>query len=78
MISINSQNCYKLLGINDITPIAALGTTSGYINIVNYQQVILRYPTFVFENCCMDNIQDKHNFIAVSYVLYWTNKQDIE
>jgi hypothetical protein len=77
-ISITPQNCNKLLGLNETTPITALGTTSGYINMVNYQQVILRCPTFVFENCCMDNIQDRNNFIAVSDILYWTNKQDIE
>ena len=26
----------------------------------------------------MDNIQDKDNFIAVSDILYWINKQDVE
>ena len=31
-----------------------------------------------FENCCMDNIQDKKNNIAISDFLYWVNKQDIE
>ena len=77
-ISIIPQNCNKLLGFNDTMPITASGTTSGYINMVNYQQVILRCPTFVFENCCMDNIQDKNNFIAVSDILYWINKQDVE
>ncbi len=40
-ISITPQNCNKLLGLNETTPITALGTTSGYINMVNYQQVIL-------------------------------------
>ena len=72
------QECKKLLGLNDTTPILSSGTTSGYVNMVNYQQVILRCPTFVFENCSMDNIQDKNNFIAVSDILYWFNKQDIE
>ena len=46
--------------------------------MVNYQQVILRCPTLVFENNSMDNIQDKNNFIAVSDILYWINKQDVE
>jgi hypothetical protein len=46
--------------------------------MVNYQQVILRCPTLVFENNSLDNIQDKNNFIAVSDFLYWINKQDIE
>jgi hypothetical protein len=26
----------------------------------------------------MDDIQDKNNFIAVSDILYWINKQDVE
>ena len=77
-LSIIPQECKKLLGLNDTTPISSSGTTSGYVNMVNYQQVILRCPTFVFENCSMDNIQDKNNFIAVSDILYWFNKQDIE
>jgi hypothetical protein len=77
-LSIIPQECKKLLGLNDTTPISSSGTISGYVNMVNYQQVILRCPTFVFENCSMDNIQDKNNFIAVSDILYWVNKQDIE
>ena len=72
------MNCIKLLGLNDTTEIATTGTTSGYINMVNYQQVILRCPTLVFETCAMDNIQDRNNFIAISDFLYWINKQDVE
>ena len=49
-----------------------------YVNMVNYQQVILKCPTLVFESTSMDNRQDKNNFIAVSDILYWINKQDIE
>lgn len=77
-ISIIPQNCNKLLGLNETTPITALGTISGYINMVNYQQIILRCPTLVFESCSMDNIQDRNNFIAISDFLYWINKQDVE
>ena len=76
--SINPLNCSKLLGLSKTTSISTSGTTSGYVNMVNYQQVILKCPTLVFENNAMDNIQDKNNFIAVSDFLYWINKQDIE
>lgn len=76
--SINPLNCSKLLGLSTTTSILTTGTTSSYVNMVNYQQVILRCPTLVFENNSMDNIQDKNNFIAVSDILYWINKQDVE
>ena len=46
--------------------------------MVDYQQVILRCPTLVFENNSMDNIQALNHFIAVSDILYWVNKQDVE
>ena len=76
--SIIPLNCSKLLGLLTTTTILTTGTISSYVNMVNYQQVILRCPTFVFQNCSMDNIQDKNSFIAVSDVLYWINKQDVE
>lgn len=72
------MNCNKLLGLNDTTDISTYGTTSDYINMVNYQQIILRCPTLIFESYSVDNIQDKNNFLAVSDFLYWINKQDIE
>jgi hypothetical protein len=72
------MNCTKLLGLTDTTEISTTGTTSGYINMVNYQQVILRCPTLVFESYSMDNIQDNNNFMAISDFLYWINKQDVE
>lgn len=72
------MNCYKLLGLTDTTNITIEGITSKYINMVNYQQIILRCPTLVFESYAMDNIQDKNNFLAISDFLYWINKQDIE
>lgn len=77
-LSIIPQNCSKLLGLSTTTIISTSGTISSYVNMVNYQQVILRCPTLVFENNSMDNIQDKNNFIAVSDILYWVNKQDVE
>jgi hypothetical protein len=72
------MTCSKLLGLSIPTAILATGTKSSYLNMVNYQQIILKCPTLVFESTSMDNIQDKNNFIAVSDILYWINKQDVE
>ena len=76
--SINPLSCSKLLGLTTTTSISPLGTTSTYVNMVSYQQVILRCPTLVFESNSLDNIQDKNNFISVSDIFYWVNKQDVE
>jgi len=76
--SINPLTCSKLLGLTTTTSISPLGTTSTYVNMVSYQQVILRCPTLVFESNSLDNIQDQNNFISVSDILYWVNKQDVE
>lgn len=75
---LNPMNCKRLLGLSAITTITTDGITSLYINMVDYQQVILRCPTLVFESSSMDNIQDDKNFIAISDILYWVNKQDVE
>jgi len=75
---INPLNCKKLLGLTSLTTKTTQGITSQYINMVDYQQVILRCPTLVFESSSMDNIQDNKNFIAISDILYWVNKQDVE
>ena len=40
--SIIPLNCSKFLGLSQITSMSVLGTTSSYVNIVNYQQIILR------------------------------------
>ena len=46
--SIIPLNCSKLLGLLETTSISIIGTISSYVNMVNYQQVILRCPTLVF------------------------------
>ena len=78
-INLNPLNCKKLLGINATTKINANSSyISSYINMVDYQQIIIRCPTLVFENFSVDNIQDKNNSVAISDFLYWVNKQDVE
>jgi hypothetical protein len=68
----------ETLGLPDTTAITPEGVVSGYVNMVNYQQIILRCPSLVFESCSLDNIQDKKIFFSISDFLYWVNKQDVE
>lgn len=75
---IQPTNATKLLGLYQTTQISISGTVGNYINMVAYQQVLLKSSSLVFENNSMDNIQDKDNFVSVSDILYWVNKQDVE
>lgn len=75
---INPLKCYKLLGINDIVEITTNGINSSFVNMVDFQQVIIRSPTLNFENYSLDNIKNKSNFLTNSDILFWFNKQDIE
>lgn len=77
--SIIPFNCTRLLGLTQTITILPLASYTGlYINMVRYQQVIIRCPTLIFENNSTDNIQTGTNFLQTSDILYWTNKQDIE
>ena len=72
--------CNKLLGTGyHIQPIINDEEYTGkYIDMVNYQQVILRCPSLQFEDLTQDNINDKDSIINVSDILFWINKQDVE
>jgi len=77
--SIIPLNTIRLLGIIKTTVILpAASYTGSYINMVYYQQIILRCPTLIFENNSSDNIETKTNFLNTSDILYWINKQDVE
>lgn len=77
--SIIPLNCKRLLGLTQtITILPSTSYTGIYINMVCYQQVIIRCPTLKFENNSTDNIQTGTNFLQTSDILYWTNKQDVE
>lgn len=73
-----SLKCSKLLGISTYTEISTTGTTGKYIDMVNYQQIILKCPTLLFDDLTQDNINDKDNIINISQILFWVNKQDVE
>jgi len=77
--SIFPDTAYRLLGLTDTLVIDHNDSHTGlYVNMVYYQQVILRCPTLIFENNSSDNIETKTNFLNTSDILYWINKQDVE
>ena len=71
------SNCIKLLGISTTTEITN-NYTGSYVNMVNYDNIIVRCPSLIFENLNQDNIKDKRNFLNISDILFWINKTDTE
>ena len=71
------SNCIKLLGISTTTEIT-YNYTGTYVNMVNYNQIIVRCPSLNFEYLNQDNIRDKNNNLNVSDILFTINKTDIE
>ena len=77
-LSIIPLKCSKILGITAITEITTGGHSGLFEDVVNYQQIILKCPSLNFVSFSQDNITDKNNFLGVSDILFWINKQDVE
>ena len=71
------NTCIKLLGVATTTEITS-NYTGTYVNMVNYNQIILRCPSLNFEYLNQDNIRDKNNNLNVSDILFTINKGDVE
>ena len=75
---IKNIKCSKALNILDNTEITLIGIQTGYINLVEYQQVIIK-SDLVYQDLNQDNIvflqDDKFN---LSQILFWCTKQDVE
>lgn len=75
---IKNIKCSKALNISNNTEITTLGVQTNYINLVEYQQVIIK-SDLIYQDLNQDNIfylqDDKFN---LSQILFWCNKQDIE
>ena len=69
-------NSTRRLGLTQTTTILPFTSyTSTYINMVCYQQVIIRCPTLIFENNSTDNIQTGTKFYRqVIYYIGLTSK----
>lgn len=75
---IKNIKCSKALNIQDNTEITSQGIETGYINLVEYQQVIIK-SDLIYQDLNQDNIvfvQD--DIFNLSQILFWCNKQDVE
>jgi hypothetical protein len=71
------NSCNKLLGVSTIIEITS-NYTGTFVNMVNYEQIIIRCPSLNFENLNQDNIRDKNNSLNISDILFTINKADTE
>lgn len=74
---IKNIKCSKQIGISETTEITALGIKGSYVNMVDYQQIILK-TDLQYEALNQDNITDADDQLNVSQILFWANKQDVE
>jgi len=72
-------NCTKLIGLaNTPIEITTIPITSTYLNMVDYQQIIIK-TDLEYMNLNQDNItSDNDNNLNVSQILLFVNKQDVE
>jgi hypothetical protein len=73
----NNIRCRKMIGLNENTEITSQGITGNFLNMVDYQQIVIK-TDLSYENLNQDNITDTQNDFNVSEILFWTNKQDVE
>lgn len=75
---IRNIKCQKALPITNLTEITYTGVSTSYINMVEYQQIIIK-SDLIYQDLNQDNIiflqDDKFN---ISQILFWINKQDVE
>lgn len=79
---IKNIKCSQFIGIYTdrailTGPLGLLSRTSGYLNMVNYQQILVK-TDLQHESLNQDTITDKNNDLNISQILFWVNKQDVE
>ena len=76
---INPLKATKLFGFADKTEIISPSYTGGFINMVNYNKIILRAGNLNFEYFTYENIRKPEGFfVENSDIIFWQSKQDVE
>ena len=72
-------NMTKLIGISVKTEITSNGTIGTFVNMVNFNKVILKLNNIDFDYYVYDCVKDKRDSLCYhSNFLFWISKQDVE
>jgi len=75
---IKNIKCSKSLGLSTTTEVTLLGINTAFINMVEYQQIIVK-SDLSYHDLCQDNItRVQDDLFNISQVLFWISKQDVE
>lgn len=72
---ITPLNMSQFLGISSKSEITLTGS---FVNMVNYNKIIIRCENLNFDYFGFENIKDKDNQMDSSDIMFWKSKQDIE
>lgn len=75
---ISIVNCDKFLGLSGSNYITTSGLSGTYVNMVNYNKIILRATNINYDIGCIENVSSGTNKLSFSDILFWKSKQDVE
>lgn len=75
---ITPLNMGQFFGISSKTEITSAGLTGSFVNMVNYNKIIIRCENLNFDYFGFENIKDKDSIMDSCDILFWRSKQDIE
>lgn len=68
----------KFLGIASTTEITSGGYTGSFVNMVNFNKIIIRCANLNFDYYTFENLKEHNNLFENSDILFWKSKQDVE
>ena len=75
---INPLNAIKLLGIINKSEITVSGFTGTFVNMVNFNKIIIRCGNLNFDYNTYENLKNTNSLFDNSNILFWKSKQDVE
>ncbi len=77
-IMLYGDTASSLLGITDKLVPLSNSVNGTYVNMVNYNKVILRATNINYDVACIENISSSTSKLTFGDILFWKSKQDVE